>query len=302
MNNLGEYRVKLQQFSSNQYVQGSKQFLQSNSIVAKFAFLILILIVFMMLLSLGSAILTRVFAQSHNPILIDGMINAQQMVIIPQDPSIKGAKPILRSNNQREGLEFTWSVWINIADYSVKQNEYKHVFHKGNDNISSKDTGAGVAGINFPNNSPGVYITPMIVDASNGNTAGLLVKMNSFSKIDEDVTLSGLPLHKWVNIIIRVTKQNQMDIYINGTLAKRHMMAGVPKQNYGDVYASMNGGFAGNTASLRYFEKALSTSEIQNIVNQGPNTSLVTGASMSSNNKSNQYISTRWFLQTAQTI
>jgi hypothetical protein len=126
--------------------------------------------------------------------------------------------------------------------------------------------------------------------------------MNSFSKIDEDVTLSGLPLHKWVNIIIRVTKQNQMDIYINGTLAKRHMMAGVPKQNYGDVYASMNGGFAGNTASLRYFEKALSTSEIQNIVNQGPNTSLVTGASMSSNNKSNQYISTRWFLQTAQTI
>jgi hypothetical protein len=302
MNNLGEYRVKLQQFSSNQYVQGSKQFLQSNSIVAKFAFLILILIVFMMLLSLGSAILTRVFAQSHNPILIDGMINAQQMVIIPQDPSIKGAKPILRSNNQREGLEFTWSVWINIADYSVKQNEYKHVFHKGNDNISTKDTGAGVAGINFPNNSPGVYITPMIVDASNGNTAGLLVKMNSFSKIDEDVTLSGLPLHKWVNIIIRVTKQNQMDIYINGTLAKRHMMAGVPKQNYGDVYASMNGGFAGNTASLRYFEKALSTSEIQNIVNQGPNTSLVTGASMSSNNKSNQYISTRWFLQTAQTI
>ena len=71
MNNLGEYRVKLQQFSSNQYVQGSKQFLQSNSIVAKFAFLILILIVFMMLLSLGSAILTRVFAQARNPILID---------------------------------------------------------------------------------------------------------------------------------------------------------------------------------------------------------------------------------------
>ena len=68
MNNLGEYRVKLQQFSSNQYVQGSKQFLQSNNIVAKFAFLILILLVFMMLLSLGSTILTRVFAQKQNAI------------------------------------------------------------------------------------------------------------------------------------------------------------------------------------------------------------------------------------------
>lgn len=300
MNNLGEYRVKLQQFSSNQYVQGSKQFLQSNSIVAKFAFLILILIVFMMLLSLGSAILTRVFAQTHNPILIDGMINSQQLVIIPQDPSIKGAKPIFRSNNEREGLEFTWSVWINIADYSYKLNEYKHVFHKGNDNISTRDTGGGVAGINFPNNSPGVYITPMIADASNGNTAGLLVKMNSFSQIDEDVTITGMPLNKWVNIIIRVTKQNQMDIYINGTLAKRHLMAGVPKQNYGDVYVSMNGGFSGNTASLRYFEKALGTAQIQSIVNQGPNTELVTGSSMSADNKTNKYISTRWYLQTAQ--
>ena len=48
MNKLGEYKVQLEQFSSNQYVQGSKEFLQSNSIVAKFAFLILILIIFMM--------------------------------------------------------------------------------------------------------------------------------------------------------------------------------------------------------------------------------------------------------------
>jgi hypothetical protein len=299
MNNLGEYRVKLQQFSSNQYVQGSKQFLQSNSIVAKFAFLILILIVFMMLLGLGSAILTRVFAQSHNPILIDGMINSQQMMIIPQDPSKKGAVPILRSNNQREGLEFTWSVWINIADYSYKQNEYKHVFHKGNNNISTGDTGDGRAGINFPNNSPGVYITPMIVDPSNGNTAGLLIKMNSFGKISEDVTIGDLPLNKWVNIIIRVTKQNQMDVYINGTLAKRLMLSAVPKQNYGDVYASLNGGFSGNTSGLRYFEKALSTSEIQNVVSKGPNTALITGGSMSQNTKE-KYLSTRWFLQTAQ--
>jgi len=48
LNNLGEYKVKLDQFSSSQYVQGSKTFLESNNIVAKFAFLILILIVFMM--------------------------------------------------------------------------------------------------------------------------------------------------------------------------------------------------------------------------------------------------------------
>jgi hypothetical protein len=130
----------------------------------------------------------------------------------------------------------------------------------------------------------------------------LLIKMNSFNLIDENVTITDLPLHKWVNIIIRVTKQSQMDVYINGTLVKRHIMAGVPKQNYGDVYASMNGGFSGNTSDLRYFEYALSTSKIQEIVNKGPNTKLITGSSMGPNNKANRYLSTRWFLQTATSV
>jgi hypothetical protein len=299
---LAEYKVQMQQFSSNQYVEGSKQFLQSNSIVAKFAFLILVLLVFMMLLSLGSFILAKVFSPKHNPILIPGMINSKQMMIIPQDPSVKGAKPIYRSNNKREGLEFTWSVWINIDDYSYNERLFKHVFHKGNNNISSQNTGAGVGGINFPNNSPGLYITPLNVDAANGNTAGLLIKMNSFNKIDEDVTINGIPLHKWVNVIIRVTKQKQLDVYINGTLVKRHMMAGVPKQNYGDVYASLNGGFSGNTSELRYFEKALGTSQIQSIVNKGPNTKLISGSNMGADNIAKKYISTRWYLQTAQNV
>lgn len=298
---LAEYKVQLDQYASNQYVQGGKEFLQSNSIVAKFAFLILVLILFMLLLGLGSSILRRIFAPKRNPILIDGMINSNQMMIIPQDPSKKGAKPIYRSNNKREGLEFTWSVWIKIDDYGYKINEYKHVFHKGNDNISTSDTGSGLAGVNFPNNSPGLYITPINVDAANGNTAGLLIKMNSFNLIDENVNVTGLPLNKWVNIIIRVTKQQQLDVYINGTLVKRHIMAGVPKQNYGDVYASMNGGFMGNTSDLRYFESALSTSKIQAIVDKGPNTKLISGSSIGKPDK-NKYLSTRWYLQTATTV
>jgi hypothetical protein len=300
MNNLGEYKVKLQQFSSNQYVQGSKQFLESNSIIAKFAFLILVLILFLMVLSLGTKLLTWIFAPKRNPILIDGMIMSNQMMIIPQNPSIKGAKPIYRSDNEREGLEFTWSVWIKVDDYAYKKNEYKHIFHKGNNNIPASDSSYGKAGINFPNNAPGLYLTPVVKDEKNGDTAGLLLKMNSFDQIDEDIKITDIPLHKWVSIIIRVTKQTQLDLYVNGTLVKRHMMKGVSKQNYGDVYASLNGGFMGNTSELRYFEYALSTSDIQNIVNKGPNTNLVTGNSIGKDK--NQYLSTRWFLQTAQSV
>ena len=298
---LGEYKVQLREFSSNQYVQGSKNFLQSNSIVAKFAFLILVLILFMMLLSLGSFILTKLFSKDHNPILIDGMINSRQMMIIPQNPSKKGAKPIHRSNNERDGLEFTWSVWIFVNDFGVKETEMKHVFHKGNDNISLGGIGGDEEGVNYPNNSPGLYITPRLDGQGKGDMAGLKIIMNSFEKINEEIIVKDLPLHKWVNIIIRVTKQSQLDVYINGTLVKRHILAGVPKQNYGDVYVSMNGGFDGNTSDLRYFEEAIGTNKIQSIVNKGPNTNHVAG-NLGVGGGDNKYLSTRWYMKSSTDV
>lgn len=287
---LGELKVQLESYASNKYVQGGKEFLQSNSIVAKFAFLILVIILFTMLFSLGSFILSKIFSQDHNPVLIDGMINSRQMLIIPQNPGKKGAKPILRSNNEREGMEFTWSVWLFVDDFSYKENEYKHVFHKGNDNINSE-------GINYPNNGPGVYLMPRISNNA-GDMAGLKIIMNTFNKINEEVIITNMPLNKWVNVIIRVTKQNQMDVYISGTLTKRHMLSGVPKQNYGDVYVSMNGGFSGNTADLRYFENALGTNKIKSIVDKGPNTKYAVG-NIEAKADSNDYLSTRWYLKTA---
>ena len=297
---IAELNVKLQQFSSNKYVQGGKEFLKSNSIVAKFAFLILILIIFMLLISLGSFILSKVFAQSHNPILIDGMVNSNQMMIIPQDPSKKGAKPILRSNNEREGLEFTWSVWIFIDDFSYRETEYKHVFHKGNNDIVQGSVASNPnAGLNKPLNGPGLYIMPRQDSATNGNVAALRIIMNTFNKVDNNIDIKNIPLHKWVNVIMRVTKQGQLDVYVNGALVKRLILNSVPRQNYGDVYVSLNGGFSGNTASLRYFEKAIGTSQVQSIFNQGPNTNFVVGNMPSSKKYTNKYLSTRWYMKSA---
>ena len=39
------------------------------------------------------------------------------------DPKLKGAKPILRSVNEREGIEFTYSVWLFVTDYSINQDK-----------------------------------------------------------------------------------------------------------------------------------------------------------------------------------
>lgn len=269
------------QFNSNKYLAGTKEFLESNSMLAKFAFLILVLILFVMALRLGTSILSWIFTPSPDPILINGMIDAKQMVKIPQDPSVTGAIPIERSKNDRDGLVFTWSVWVLIDDLQYRQGEYRHIFHKGNDDINVKNVPIGM---NKPNNAPGLYIAP--------GTNDLVVVMNTFNKIDEEVIVKDIPLNKWINVIIRVDEQHKLDVYINGKLVKRHILASVPRQNYGDVYVSMNGGFSGYTSSLRYFNTAIGTNQIQSIVDAGPNMKMI-GSDMTDSKP--RYLSLRWF-------
>ena len=269
------------QFNSNKYLAGTKEFLESNSMLAKFAFLILVLILFVMALRLGTSILSWIFTPSPDPILINGMIDAKQMVKIPQDPSVTGAIPIERSKNDRDGLVFTWSVWVLIDDLQYRQGEYRHIFHKGNDDINVKNVPIGM---NKPNNAPGLYIAP--------GTNDLVVVMNTFDKIDEEVIVKDIPLNKWINVIIRVDEQHKLDVYINGKLVKRHILASVPRQNYGDVYVSMNGGFSGYTSSLRYFNTAIGTNQIQSIVDAGPNMKMI-GSDMTDSKP--RYLSLRWF-------
>ena len=273
------------QFNSNKYLAGTREFLESNSIVAKFAFLILVLILFVMALRLGTSILSWIFTPSPDPILINGMIDAKQMMKIPQDPNVTGAIPIMRSKNDKDGLVFTWSVWIFIDDLQYRQNEYRHIFHKGNDDVNVTTVPIGM---NQPNNAPGLYIAP--------NTNNLIVIMNTFDKINEEIVIEDIPLNKWINVIIRVDEQHKLDAYINGTLVKRHILASVPKQNYGDVYVSLNGGFSGYTSALRYFNTALGTNQIQSIVDAGPNLKMI-GSDMK--NSMPRYLSLRWFFSGA---
>jgi len=263
-------------------VQGDSSFISSNSLISKFAFLILVLILFMLALRLGSSFISWLMSPSNNQTLIKCMINAKQPTIVPQDPSISGSKPIMRSVNNVEGLEFTWSVWLFVDDFLYKEHEYKHVFHKGNDNFNVSTPPVGMS---YPNNAPGLYITP--------DTNALLVVMNTFDKINDEVIIKDLPLNKWVNVIIRVSNQHQLDIYINGTLAKRHILAGIPKQNYGDVYACMNGGFSGYLSSLKYYNKALGTNDIQSLVDNGPCIKIEDNSALTS--KDNSYLATRWY-------
>jgi hypothetical protein len=265
----------------NTYFNETKNFLNSNSPLAIISFFIFIIVIFIILLKLGSSLISYLFQPKKNVTLINGLIDSKHMVSIPQDPNNVNSIPIVRSKNEEEGLEFTWSVWINIDDLVYKQNEYKHVFHKGENNINTEKN---LFGINFPNNGPGLYIGPVKNE--------LVIIMNTFKTIKEEIIIDDIPLNKWVNVIIRVNNQNVLDVYINGNLARRHILDSVPKQNYGDVYVSANGGFSGLTSDLKYYAEAIDLSEIQSIIYNGPNLKMINNSFINSVPK---YLSLRWF-------
>jgi hypothetical protein len=227
-------------FSTSRGNSGTTQFVESNSLVAKFAFLLLVIFAFVILLRIGISVLSYFLKPTESPHLINGMVDATQMIVFDQDPSNNGSTTIYRSVNATDGIEFSWSVWlfINNLDSSGKTSTYKHIFSKGNSNLNDN-------GLVYPNNAPGLYIAP--------NTNTLVVMMNTFNVINEEILIPDIPLNKWVNVIIRC-KNTTLDVYINGTIARSINLVGVPKQNYGSVYVAMNGGFSGYISNLWYYK------------------------------------------------
>jgi len=265
-------------------------FLQTNTIIAKFVFLIIVIIGFLFLLNLGINFMNYLFAPTDNPYLVYGLQDGHKGVIIPQDPNASDFVPILRSNNEDSGIEFTWSVWLNISDIAIANNlapiataagggneeyssganlkrTYQHIFNKG-DRYYNVDT--GVASVN---NAPGVYLST--------KTNQIRIMMNTIESTPDYIDVDNVPIKKWFHLAVRM-KNTIMDVYINGVIAQRKAMTNLPKQNYEDLNICQNGGFAGNLSNLRYYRHALNVFELNSIVNYGPNM-------MSSDDNKNKY-------------
>lgn len=270
----------------------------SDTFLSKVGIIIIAIIIFMIGLRIGLLIVTHIigmiYGYDKSPKLIDGMVSGSELKVIPQDPEINDSKTIYRSANANDGIEFTWSCWIYIDDLGYNENQYRCIFYKGNNfsehpNSTSSNTNENKVvtdGLNFPNNSPGLYLTP--------NKNNLVVIMNTFNVINEQIEISDIPVKKWVNILIRC-ENNVIDIYVNGTITKSHKLHGVPKQNYGDVYIGADGGFSGYVSNLWYYNYALGIYEINNLVTRGPNTTMIGGDGSAIDLKNPDYLSIRWF-------
>lgn len=280
-------------FSSPSVADVGSAFLDTNSIIAKFVFLIVVLIGFFLLFNLGIYIVSWFATPDRSPYIFKGMYSTAAKKHITQDPKQNG-KTIYRSNNEDKGIEFTWSSWLNLE---LPTDGQKHIFNKGTEPESG-----------FNKNAPGVYakqgtaeVTQAFIDEvatatdtenvagtwdamtedeqnaavedarTKNGTLNLIIKMDTITTNADDIILYDLPIKKWFHLAIRL--QNKIiDIYVNGTITTRIPLSEVPDQNYGDIYLGY-GGLGGNISNLRYFDKALSVFQISNIVMAGPNLS-----------------------------
>lgn len=267
-------------FSSQGAMNASQDFLNSNSMIARFVFVILVLIVFMFFLNWGVGLVTYLVAPSKSPYIIHGMMPGTDYTVFPQDPA-SGKSIVYRSNNQTGGTEFTWSVWLKV-DVMPNDTKFHPVFIKGTDQYNDD----GIAKIN---NGPGVYLFKNNVPTSDGCGNQLQMKYtmdiaspDMSGQINSmETTIPNLPIGKWFHVAIRLQNKT-LDCYVNGVISNRVSFGDlIPKQNYDPIVYAGNGGFSGATSNLRYYDYALSVFEINSVVYYGPNLSAANGAASS---------------------
>ena len=145
----------------------------------------------------------------------------------------------------------SYQLWFVVDDFTYKKGEWKHLFHKGNSS-------------SYPNRAPGVWIHP--------DTNTIRVYMNTQDSILEHLDIDNIPLRKWVHMAIVVRNKN-LSVYINGYLKAEKNLSSLPRQNNGDFWMNMYGGFEGFMSKIRYHNYAIEFAEIDQAIRDGPSSS-----------------------------
>lgn len=214
-------------------------------------------------------------------VLLDATASAEDnKIVFEQNPKTPDNKLIPLSDNERTGAEFSYSfyLWINPSSFG-DYDGLNHIMHKGHPSP-------------FPLMGPGVFLRT--------NTNTLRVYMNSSKTWNNYVDVENIPVKKWVHVVI-VGRNNAIEVYINGNIAKKlNMDGGVFYQNFGNLYLfndvpvapimsstvpsvgskpfQVNGKFAGNLSNLIYYNYALSYTEIRELTNIGPSKKVVSNS------------------------
>lgn len=181
------------------------------------------------------------------------------------------AKTIPLSDNERTGIEFTYSFYLFIHPSTFTGEDVLfHVMHKGYLNP-------------WPLMGPGVFVR--------GNNNTLRVVMNTYRNAFTFMDVENIPVRKWFHCAI-LCRKNSLEVYINGNLRKKLPFEGtLPYQNFQNLVCfsplkklllgsqvpslgtdnnlQFEGSFRGNMSNLVYLAYAASFTEIQSLMDMG---------------------------------
>jgi len=157
------------------------------------------------------------------------------------------------SNNERDGIEFSYAAWILINDFDPPTPN-PILFTKGSLDLSLQ--------------------SPSVVMTSGKNQITITQDTYDKSKPTK-VVIGNLPAGKFNHFAICVN-QTSLDVYVNGLQYRHITMNKLPLQNTQPLYVSGNGGWNGQIGSLVYYNYALTPDDVRSLANTPPTVSAST--------------------------
>jgi len=277
-----------------------------DSPASKVSFVLVLLVIIYILTKVILYILTQYYSNmSKETVILSGRLTGSEYVKIKtsgpdsvdseevEDNTIE----INRSINESNGIEFTYTMWLNTKigpvstiDVSCTFNNDEshtihsncldssssviHIFSKGDDTIYNGAALGKLLNINCPGVYLGYYEDENSTISSNlyiiTDTDG--AQASGVTNNNNIIVINWLPHEKWFHLTISV-KQNIIYIYINGTLITSKKMEGIITQNNNDYHINNNANTDyGSIADIFYYSKALNIFEINSKANKAIST------------------------------
>jgi hypothetical protein len=143
-------------------------------------------------------------------------------------------------------VNYAYSIWFYIDDWSYRYGSEKIVFCRGNKKLM-----------------PGVVLSPI------ENNIHIKVAMINTEELFT-CKVQDIPIQKWTNLIVTLNNRS-LDTYVNGKLVKTCIL---PSPAYVDpaasIYLTPLTGFSGYTSRFNYWNDAVNPQQAWNIYKSGP--------------------------------
>jgi hypothetical protein len=191
-------------------------------------------------------------------LLLDGALIGTNKQVFIQDPKSKNSKTLNWSNNQKGGIEFTYSWWMFVDEYK-----------------NATDTNSGMVFLKgyLKDPNPSVTFCPKVEVFREVADNVMRISFNTFQN-EEHIKITNLPIKKWYHCVLTIQNQTAR-VYINGKIFTSQRLNSVLRQNYGPLTIGGSGGFSGLISSLKYYTYSLSPTDILGITTTGPNKKII---------------------------